>query len=67
MSDEQVVLQIGSDRHTGWQEVRIRLSLEQIADEFELTLTGAAGASPAMFARYRPTRPARCRSATSWC
>ncbi|HEY1029747.1 MAG TPA: hypothetical protein VGE28_19200 [Pseudomonas sp.] len=39
MSDEQVVLQIGSDRHTGWQEVSIRLSLEQIADEFQLTLT----------------------------
>jgi prophage tail gpP-like protein len=39
VSDEQVVLQIGSDRHTGWQEVRIRLSLDQIADEFELTLT----------------------------
>lgn len=37
--DEQVVLQIGSVRHAGWQEVRIRLSLEQIADEFELTLT----------------------------
>ena len=27
-----VVLQIGSRRHQGWQEVRIRLSLEQIAD-----------------------------------
>lgn len=39
MSDEQVVLQIGSDRHTGWQEVSIRLSLEQMADEFQLTLT----------------------------
>lgn len=39
MSDEQVTLQIGSERHVGWQEVRIRLSLEQIADEFELTLT----------------------------
>ncbi|EMQ6642062.1 hypothetical protein RXE51_005994 [Pseudomonas aeruginosa] len=39
MSDEQVILQIGSDRHTGWQEVSIRLSLEQIADEFQLTLT----------------------------
>jgi prophage tail gpP-like protein len=39
VSDEQVVLQIGSDRHTGWQEVSIRLSLEQIVDEFQLTLT----------------------------
>jgi prophage tail gpP-like protein len=36
---EPVVLQIGSQRHQGWQEVRIRLSLEQIADSFELTLT----------------------------
>ena len=34
-----VVLQIGSQRHQGWQEVRIRLSLEQIADSFELVLT----------------------------
>lgn len=39
MSDEQVILQIGSDRHTGWQEVSIRLSLEQMADEFQLSLT----------------------------
>jgi prophage tail gpP-like protein len=36
---DPVVLQIGSQRHQGWQEVRIRLSLEQIADSFELTLT----------------------------
>lgn len=36
---EPVVLQIGSQRHQGWQEVRIRLSLEQIADSFDLTLT----------------------------
>lgn len=36
---EPVVLQIGSQRHQGWQEVRIRLSLAQIADSFELTLT----------------------------
>lgn len=36
---DPVVLQIGSEMHTGWQEVRIRLSLEQIADSFELTLT----------------------------
>jgi len=36
---EPVVLQIGIQRHQGWQEVRIRLSLEQIADSFELTLT----------------------------
>lgn len=34
-----VILQIGSQRHQGWQEVRIRLSLEQIADSFELVLT----------------------------
>lgn len=39
MSDEQVILQIGSDRHTGWQQVSIRLSLEQMADEFQLSLT----------------------------
>lgn len=39
MSDEQVILQIGSDRHSGWQQVSIRLSLEQMADEFQLTLT----------------------------
>lgn len=39
MSDDQVILQIGSDRHSGWQEVSIRLSLEQMADEFQLTLT----------------------------
>lgn len=40
MSDrEPVVLQIGNTRHEGWQEVRIRLSLEQIADSFELVLT----------------------------
>jgi prophage tail gpP-like protein len=36
---EPVVLQVGSQRHQGWQEVRIRLSLEQIADSFELVLT----------------------------
>lgn len=36
---DPVTLQIGSQRHTGWQEVRIRLSLDQIADSFELTLT----------------------------
>lgn len=36
---EHVVLQIGSQLHTGWQEVRIRMSLEQMADQFELTLT----------------------------
>lgn len=36
---DPVVLQIGSERHEGWQEVRIRLSLEQIADSFELVLT----------------------------
>ncbi len=36
---DPVVLQIGSERHSGWQEVRIRLSLEQIADSFELVLT----------------------------
>ncbi len=36
---DPVTLQIGSQRHQGWQEVRIRLSLEQIADSFELTLT----------------------------
>lgn len=39
MSDEPVILQIGSERHAGWQEVRIRLSLEQIADEYALTLS----------------------------
>lgn len=39
MSEPAVTLQIGSQRHTGWQEVSIRLSLEQIADEFQLTLT----------------------------
>lgn len=40
MSDlAPVILQIGSQRHTGWQEVTIRLSLEQMADQFELTLT----------------------------
>lgn len=37
--EERVVLQIGSQLHTGWQEVSIRLSLEQIADEFSLSLT----------------------------
>ncbi|TFL14917.1 hypothetical protein CSC67_06125 [Pusillimonas caeni] len=36
---EPVVLQLGSEQHQGWQEVRIRMSLEQIADSFELTLT----------------------------
>lgn len=36
---EPVTLQIGSQQHQGWQEVRIRLSLEQIADSFELVLT----------------------------
>lgn len=40
MSDEPIVtLRIGSLLHTGWQEVNIRLSLEQIADEFTLGLT----------------------------
>lgn len=40
MSDlDPVMLQIDSQQHTGWQEIRIRLSLEQMADEFELTLT----------------------------
>ena len=40
MSDrEPVTLQLGSQLHQGWQEVRIRMSLEQIADSFELTLT----------------------------
>lgn len=39
MNNEQVILQLGSERHSGWQEVTIRLSLEQIADEFQLTLT----------------------------
>lgn len=39
MNRDPVILQIGSDRHEGWQEVRIRLSLEQIADSFELVLT----------------------------
>ncbi|WP_173834972.1 phage baseplate assembly protein [Halomonas sp. HG01] len=34
-----VVLQIGSQRHQGWQSVRIRLSLDQVADDFELGLT----------------------------
>lgn len=36
---EPVILQLGSRRHQGWQEVRIRLSLDQIADSFDLTLT----------------------------
>lgn len=36
---DPVILQIGSQRHQGWQEVRLRLSLEQIADSFDLTLT----------------------------
>lgn len=36
---DPVILQIGSQRHQGWQEVRLRLSLEQIADDFDLTLT----------------------------
>ncbi|WP_325950174.1 phage baseplate assembly protein [Pseudomonas putida] len=40
MSDvAPVLLQVGSQIHTGWQEVSIRLSLEQMADEFSLTLT----------------------------
>lgn len=39
MNRDPVRLQIGSDQHQGWQEVRIRLSLEQIADSFELVLT----------------------------
>lgn len=40
MSDlAPVILQIGSQRHAGWQEVTIRLSMEQMADQFELTLT----------------------------
>lgn len=38
-SREPVTLQLGSEQHQGWQEVRIRMSLEQIADSFELTLT----------------------------
>ena len=36
---DPVILQIGSQRHQGWQEVRLRLSLEQVADSFDLTLT----------------------------
>lgn len=39
MSEPIVTLQIGSQRHTGWQEVNIRLSLERMADEFQLALT----------------------------
>ncbi|SNT07869.1 phage baseplate assembly protein [Pseudomonas segetis] len=39
IEQERVILQIGSELHVGWQEVRIRMSLEQIADQFELTLT----------------------------
>ena len=39
MNRDPVLLQIGSQQHQGWQEVRIRLSLEQIADNFELVLT----------------------------
>lgn len=40
MSDRSpVILQIDSQRHQGWQEVRIRRSLEQLADTFELVLT----------------------------
>lgn len=39
MNDPIVTLQIGSQRHTGWQEVNIRMSLEQIADQFQLSLT----------------------------
>lgn len=39
MNNEPLILQIDSERYTGWQEVRIRLSLEQIADEYALTLT----------------------------
>lgn len=50
---EPVVLQIGSQRHQGWQEVRIRLSLEQIADSFELTLTERWGDS----GMVRPVTP----------
>ncbi|MAZ33377.1 MAG: hypothetical protein CMO06_09560 [Thalassospira sp.] len=36
---DPVILQIGSQRHQGWQEVRVRMSLEQVADSFDLTLT----------------------------
>lgn len=50
---DPVILQIGSERHSGWQEVRIRLSLEQIADSFELVLTERWGDS----GEVRPVRP----------
>lgn len=50
---DSVVLQIGSERHAGWQEVRIRMSLEQIADSFELTLTERWGDS----GEVRPVKP----------
>lgn len=50
---EPVVLQIGSDRHQGWQEVRIRMSLEQIADSFDLTLTERWAES----GQVRPVQP----------
>ncbi|WP_028574361.1 phage baseplate assembly protein [Desulfonatronovibrio hydrogenovorans] len=39
MFKDQVILQIGTQRHQGWQEIEIRRSLEQIADRFELALT----------------------------
>ena len=50
---DPVVLQIGSERHAGWQEVRIRLSLEQIADSFEVVLTERWGDS----GEVRPVKP----------
>ncbi len=55
MSEPVVTLQIGSQRHTGWQEVSIRLSLEQIADEFQLALTERWSES----GEVRPVAPGR--------
>lgn len=39
MSNAPVLLQIGSNKHTGWKEVRIRRSLDTLADSFDLALT----------------------------
>lgn len=47
MSRDPVILRVDGSLYQGWQEARVRMSLEQIADTCELTLTERWGGSDA--------------------
>lgn len=48
MPDGVVTLQVGGERYEGWTEISVRLSMETLAGDFQLTLTTLEAADAAL-------------------